>query len=114
MSLSGAIRCEAPARVNHGPGVRQLLEQSPGAAGMVEVHVGDEQILDGLPRDAEPLQRRQQVRHRVNRAGVDDRRATGTLDDVHRRKAGPEVFGVDGGYAVGMTSKGGFSWEDVH
>ena len=83
------------ARVQHGRGVRQCLDQLPGAAGVVEVHVGQEHVIHLLAGDPELVERAEQARRRGRRPGVHECRATAVHDEVARGEARTQVQRVD-------------------
>jgi hypothetical protein len=72
ISLGRIDHVRRAARVHHRGGARQFAHQRTGAAGMVEVHVREEQVFDRVALDAELGQRREYQRNRGVRAGVDD------------------------------------------
>ena len=74
---------------------------APGAAGVIEVHVGEEQELDRVAFDAELRERGQHQRYGGVRTGIDDGGASAGHHDVRGIHLGSHVFGVDGGDAVG-------------
>ena len=97
--------CGAPRGCSTRARVGQLLQQQPGAAGVIQVHVGQEDVVDRAARDAELGERRQQVRHRVVRADVDEGGAPAVHDDVRGGVARVQVLGVDGGDAVRVADR---------
>ena len=82
--------------------VRQLAHQGAGAAGVVEMHVRQQQVVDGCARHAELVERGEQVRYRVVGADIDERRAPGVDDDMRRGVTCVQVFDIDRGDAVRM------------
>ena len=56
-------------------GVRQFLHEQAGPTRMIQVHVGEKDIVHGFTSDPEHLQRGQQMRHRVIRTDIDESRA---------------------------------------
>ena len=98
-----------PGRIDHVPrtvrmhgegGVGQLAHQRPGAAGVVQVHVGGDHPVDVGRLQAVRLQRRQQARHALAGPGVDERRAPALDHQVGGTEPRPHVSGVDGDDAV--------------
>ena len=82
-------------RVQHAPGVRQDLHQLAGTAGVIEVDVGEEQVVHLVPGDAELVERGQQPRRGWGGAGVHEGGATLVHHEVARREPGPHVKRVD-------------------
>ena len=82
------------------PRPRQPLHQLPGAACVVEVDVGEDHVVDGVRRDAEGVEGREQVRHRVARPDVDERGTAALDDQVARVEERPLESRVDGDDAV--------------
>jgi hypothetical protein len=83
-------------------GLGQGLHQQAGAAGVVEVDVGGDDVVDHLGRQAQRIERGQQARHGVVGAGVDKQRAAAFDHQIGRIKLRPvkaRVYGVD---AVGQ------------
>ena len=74
-----------------------------GAAGVVEVHVRRDHVIDGLARQAERFQRGQQARHREVGAGVDEGRAAVLDDQVGGVEHRAMEAGVDGEDAVAQV-----------
>ena len=86
-------------------GLRQLLHEPARPTRVIEMHVGEEHIVDGLTRDTESLQRRQQMRHGIVRPDIDESRVPGVLNDVRGRVTGMEVLGIDGRDAVRVVQQ---------
>ena len=86
--------------MQHGPCVRQRLDQLAGATRVVEVHVGQEQVIDLLARDAELVQRREQPWGSRGGACIDERCPAVVHDEVTRRQARADVMGVDQVHAI--------------
>ena len=93
------------ARVHRDAGVRQLLEQRAGAAGVVEVDVGEQHPVDRGARDALGVERREQVRHRERGAGIDERRAAAVDDQVAGVEPRAHIVRVDRRDAVGVIGE---------
>ena len=83
------------ARVQHGPGIRQRLHQLAGPARMVEVDVGQEQVVDLLASDADFVERCEQPGGGRRGAGINERRAAVVDHEVARGQAGAQIEGVD-------------------
>ena len=81
------------ARVHHHARPRQRGGQRADAAGVVQVHVGRDDAVDGVAREAQRVQRRQQARHREVRAGVDEGGAAVREQQV----GGVEVVALEAG-----------------
>ena len=90
------------ARVDHGAGIRQLLEQGAGAAGVVQMDVGEDQPVHVGRREACGFQPAQQRRHRVRGAAVDEGGAAVLDDQVGRIEQRAVETGVDDMDAVGQ------------
>ena len=80
--------------------VGQVAQQLSRAAGVVQVHVGEQEGVDRRARDGQLIKRREQVGHRVVGADVDDRRTRLVHDDVGGGVPGIQVLGVHRGDAV--------------
>jgi len=87
-------------RVQHRPCVRERLHHLAGTAGVIEVHVGQEQVVHLLARDPEFVQRGQEPRGRRRRPRVDEGGMTLIDHQVARREAGAQVQRVDQVHAV--------------
>ena len=107
--LGGVEHVRRAARMHHAGGARQRAHERARAAGMVEVHVREEQEVHRVGRDLQLFERREDQRNGRVRAGVDDRRAAARDDDVRGIHLRPHVFRVDGGDAVGECRQ---SWHD--
>ena len=103
--LGGLDEMRRAARMQHRPRVRQLLHQLARAAGVVQVHVREENVVHRLAGDAEPSSAAEQIGNGMRRADVDERGPAAVLDDVRGREPGPHVFGIDGTDAVRMASE---------
>ena len=88
------------ARMQVGARVGQLAQQRARAAGVIQVHVCEQQVVHRRARDLEHLQRLQQVRHREIRADVDEGGAPAVLDQVRGGVSGIQVLRIHGGDAV--------------
>ncbi len=94
-------------RIDHVPGAarmndearsRQLRHQQPDASGVVEVDVGRDDEVDRVALESGGGERREQARHRVVRAGVDEGGAAAFDDQiggVEQRPVKPSVDDVD-------------------
>ena len=83
------------ARVQHGPGIRQRPHQLAGPARMVEVDVGQEQVVDLSAIDADFVERCEQPGGSRSGAGIDERRAAVVDHEVTRGETRAQVEGVD-------------------
>ena len=86
--------------MQHRAGAGELAHQPSGAARVIEVHVGQQDVVDGVAGDAELGERRQQIRHRVVGADVDEGGASRVFDEVRRRVARIQILGIDRADAV--------------
>ena len=75
--------------------MRQLLHQQARAAGVVEVDVGRDHVVDRVGAEADALERGEQARHRVVGAGVDEGGAAVLDDQVGGVEARPVKARVD-------------------
>jgi len=87
-------------RVQHRPCVRERLHHLAGTTGMIEVHVGEEQVVHLLARDPEFVQRGQQPRGSRRRPRVDEGGMALVDHQVARREAGAQVQRVDQVHAL--------------
>ena len=83
------------ARMNDESGLRKLRHQQARTAGMVEMDVGRDHVVDRVDAKAHRLQGREQPGHRVVRSGVDERRAVAFDDQVGGVEARAVKAGVD-------------------
>jgi hypothetical protein len=74
--------------------------QRAGTAGMVEMHVGEDDVIHRLARDPHRGQCRQHARHRGIDGGIDQRRTSFVFDHMHRVEQGANEAGIDGMDAV--------------
>jgi len=79
------------ARVHREAGARKLRHQRPRPAGVVEMHVRQDDVLHVCRRDAERGERSEHARCGARGAGVHDRRASPLQEEVHRRLQRPVV-----------------------
>jgi len=91
--------------MHHQLGVGQGRHVSARAAGVVEVDVGEENVIDRLRREPQFRQRGEKARQRAVVGGVDDRGATAFDDEMHGGKAGAHVTGIDGMNAAGKVQQ---------
>ena len=92
------------ARVHGDPRVRQALDERAGAAGMIEVDVGQEHPVDVRGLETAARERGEQQRHRESRARIDEGRAAAVDDQVAGVEPQPQVLGVDRGDAMRILS----------
>ena len=83
------------ARMDDEPRARQVLHQEADAAGVVEVDVGRDDVVDGVDVEPGSGERGEQARHRVVRAGIDERRATALDDQVGSVEERSMEAGID-------------------
>ena len=88
------------ARMQYGLRVGQLVHQQAGAAGMIEVYVCQENIVDRTRVEVLLAQRIEQQRHAGVGAGIDKRGAPVRDQQVARVEQRPDVVGVDGRDAI--------------
>ena len=88
------------ARVHQGTGPRQFAHQQPHAAGMVQMHVGGDDPVHRIARQAHRVQRGQQARHAEVGAGVDERGAAVLHHEVGCIELVAVEAGVDGVQAL--------------
>ena len=94
-------------RVQHAHGVGQRPHEAARPAGMIEVHVGEQDVVDCLRTQLERAQRREQIGHRVIGTHIDERGPPALLDEVRGGVSRVQVLGVDGGDDVGMARQPG-------
>ena len=80
--------------------LRQAPHQLARAAGVVEVHVREHDVVDRLSRESGRVDGVEQVRHGEARADVDERRVPALDDEVARVEERALEAGVDRGDAV--------------
>ena len=97
------------ARMQQGARVGQRLQQRAGTAGVIQVHVREEEVVDRGALDAECRERGQQVRHGEVGADVDERGPPAVADQVRRRVPGVQVLGIDGGDTVRVPMEARFN-----
>ena len=83
------------ARMDDEPGAGQVLHQQADAAGVVEVDVGRDDVVDGVDVEPGAVERGEQARHRMVRAGIDERRPAVLDDQVGGVEARSMKAGVD-------------------
>ncbi len=88
------------AGVEHDFGVRQVAQHRAGAAGMVEVDVGEDQVADARRGNALRCKRRQHVRDRVVGADVDQRCRSPLAQEMDRGEQRALETRIDGADAV--------------
>ena len=107
--LGGVDHVRRAARMHHAGGARQRAHERAGAAGMIEVHVREEQEVHRVGRELQLLERREYQRNGGVGPGIDDRRPAAGHHDVRGIHLRPNIFRVDGGDAVGECRQ---SWHD--
>ena len=83
------------ARMDDEPRAGQMLHQQADAAGVVEVDVGRDDVVDRVDVEIGGGERGEQARHRVVRAGIDERRPAALDDQVGGVEERPMKAGVD-------------------
>ncbi len=78
--VHGVDQVSRAARMDDEPRFRQLLHQEARAAGVVEMHVGGDDVVDRIDAEPDRVECREQARHRVVGARVDEG-GTVALDD---------------------------------
>ena len=94
------------ARMHDELRVRGLRHQQAGAARVVEVHVGQHDVVDDLGTEALVGERREHVGDGIVGPAVDDGDASLLDDDVDRVQLRPDVTRVDGADAVRIVDDG--------
>ena len=87
-------------RVQDAAGIRQVLHQQAGPAGMVEMNVRQENKVDVGDIEALLTQRIQQQRYGIVGAGIDERAAALFDDEVTGVLQRAQIFSVDGDDAI--------------
>jgi hypothetical protein len=82
------------------PRPRQLLHEEPDAARMVEVDVGGDHVVDVSDVEGGTVERGEQARHRMVRAGIDEGGAAALDDQVGGVEQRSMKAGVDDVNAV--------------
>src|SRR5437667_59903 len=100
------VRCAA--RMQQRPRVGELLHQAPRAAGVIEMHVRQQQVVDGFPRNAELREPGEQIRDGRVGPHIDEGRASRVDDDVRGGVPRIQVLAVDGADAVRMSIESHF------
>ena len=95
------------AGMQNGAGVRELLHQQAGSTRMIQMDMGEKDIVHGCTRDPEYLQRGQQVRNRVVRTDIDESRAALVLNDVRGGVTRIKILGIDSRDAVRVVQQFG-------
>ena len=112
MSLAGSIMCGAPRGCTHRGGARQCAHQRARAAGVIEVHVREEQEFHRVALDAAARASAASISGTARVGpGIDDGRAPAGHHDVRGIHLRADIFGVDGGDAVGELRQ---AWHDLH
>lgn len=75
---------------------RQCRCQSPGATRMIEMHVRENDVVDGIDIQVRIGECGEQIRHRKMRAGIDESGMTFGHDEMARIEARTDILGVDG------------------
>ena len=88
-------------------GVRQFLHEQAGPTRMIQMHVGEKDIVDGFTCDAQHFQRGQQMRHGVVRTDIDESRVALVLNDVRGGVTRIKILGIDSRNAVRVVQQFG-------
>ena len=75
--------------------IRQRADQRAAAAGVIEMNMGQKQVIDLVAANTERVQRSEQVRDAVARAAVYKRGATVGHQQVRCVEPASNVIGVD-------------------
>jgi translocation and assembly module TamA len=89
-------------RMHHQRGIGQFLHQPAGAAGVVEVHVGEDHIAHRFALPAAAFQHFQDTFHAVVGAGFNDGRHIPGFQQVTGRHFIAHLAAVDGQHAAGV------------
>jgi hypothetical protein len=92
------------ARMNHQARPRQMPHEQARAAGVIEMDVGRNDEVDRVALEPGGGERREQARHRVVGAGVDERGAAALDDQIRGVEQRPVKAGVDDADAVRQRS----------
>jgi len=90
--------------MHHQPGVGQFAHQRAGAAGVVEVDVAEDDVIDRIAAQAQLVQCRQHIRQRIVAPGIDQCHPAVIDDQVDRRQDRADIAGVKGMNAVFVSS----------
>jgi len=101
--------------MEQSPRVRELLHQAARPAGVIEMHVRQQQVVDRLPRHAELLKPGEEVRDGRVGSHIDEGRTARIDDDVRGRVSRVQVLAIDGADAVRMSIQSHFQENvDLH
>ena len=92
------------ARMHHQLGLGQFAHQRAGTAGVVEVDVAEDDVIDRIATQAQLIERRQHIRQRIVAAGIDQRHPPIVDNQVDRRQDRTDIAGVKGMNAVLVSS----------
>ncbi len=93
--MGGPGEVARAARMDDEPRARQVLHQQADAARVVEVDVGRDDVVDGVDVESCGGEGGEQARHRMVRAGIDERRAAALDDQVGGVEERPMKARVD-------------------
>ena len=96
----GVEHVRGTARMHHRFGIWQHFEQLAGTAGMVEMHMCQEQVVDVSSIDIGLPQRIQQQRHAVVCSCVDKSGAACLNNEVAGVEQRADIVRIDGEYAI--------------
>lgn len=102
--LGGLGHVARAARMDDQFGVGEFAHERPGAAGVVEVDMGEDDVIDSIAAEADLVQRFQHIGQRVVAAGIDEGDPAVVDDHVDGGQDGAHVAGVEGDDAVVVVS----------
>jgi hypothetical protein len=85
--------------------IGQLPHENARTAGVIQMHVCQKHEVDRCAVDAEFLERREQIRHRMCRAGIDKGGTAVLLNDMRGRHPEAYVLGIHRGDAICESRK---------
>src|SRR3569833_3063898 len=101
--LVGIDHMRRATRMQNSASIRERAYELAGAACMIQVHVGQEDVVHGGARDPETIERGEQIGNREIRPHIDECRATGVLNDVRGGMTRMQILRVDGRDAMWMA-----------
>lgn len=102
--LGGLGHVARAARMDDELGVREFAHERAGAAGVVEVDMGEDDVIDSIAAEADLVQRFLHIGQRVVAAGIDEGNAAVVDDHVDGGQDGAHIAGVEGDDAVVVIS----------
>ncbi len=86
--------------MHHQFGIGESFHHDPGAAGMVEMDMGEDHVVHRIRAEAARFERSQRLRHDLEVGGIDKGRAALAFDQVNRRQQRPDIACIKGVDAV--------------